>query len=63
LLRTRLLSFGFLLGVGFLLLLWVYYSSQIFLPGAEFTHRYALAHRPRGAADGHGAPHAASPMS
>jgi membrane protein len=27
------------------LLLWVYYSTQIFLLGAEFTHKYALAHR------------------
>ncbi len=26
------------------LLLWVYYSSQIFLLGAEFAHQYALAH-------------------
>ena len=32
------------------LLLWVYYSTQIFLLGAEFTHQYALATAPRGAA-------------
>ena len=43
------------------LLLWVYYSTQIFLLGAEFTHQYALAHRARdaGAASD---PHAAPPM-
>ena len=27
------------------LLVWVYYSSQVFLYGAEFTHVYATAHR------------------
>jgi len=45
------------------LLLWVYYSSQIFLLGAEFTHQYALAHRSGGAADGHADAHAAPPLS
>jgi membrane protein len=29
------------------LLLWVYYSSQIFLIGAEFTHAYAMSHDAR----------------
>jgi membrane protein len=43
------------------LLLWVYYSTQIFLLGAEFTHKYALAHRPGGAADGSADAHAAPP--
>jgi membrane protein len=38
------------------LLLWVYYSTQIFLLGAEFTHQYVLAHRGGGAG-----PHAAPP--
>jgi len=28
------------------LLVWVYYSAQIFLIGAEFTHAYAEAHQP-----------------
>jgi membrane protein len=42
------------------LLLWVYYSCQIFLLGAEFTRQYALAHR--GLDDGEGpAPDAAPP--
>jgi membrane protein len=40
-------------------LLWVYYSSQIFLLGAEFTHQYALA-RGRDPGEGLG-PHAAPP--
>lgn len=31
-------------------LLWVYYSAQIFLYGAEFTRAYAEAHNPRQAA-------------
>jgi membrane protein len=44
------------------LLLWVYYSSQIFLLGAEFTHQYALAHRGRDAGEGLD-PHAAPPTS
>jgi membrane protein len=44
------------------LLLWVYYSSQIFLLGAEFTHEYALAHRSRSAA-GRTGPHAAPRIS
>jgi membrane protein len=42
------------------LLLWVYYSSQIFLLGAEFTHQYALAHRGRDTGEGLD-PHAAPP--
>jgi len=29
------------------LLVWVYYSSQIFLLGAEFTRQYALSHDPK----------------
>jgi membrane protein len=29
------------------LLVWVYYSAQIFLIGAEFTHAYAARHAPR----------------
>lgn len=33
------------------LLLWVYYSSQIFLLGAEFAHQYALAHGSTGGGD------------
>lgn len=33
------------------LLLWVYYSAQIFLLGAEFTHQFALAHGSRKAFD------------
>jgi membrane protein len=45
------------------LLLWVYYSSQIFLLGAEFTHKYALAHRSERADGGHADPHAAPPIS
>jgi membrane protein len=45
------------------LLLWVYYSTQIFLLGAEFTHQYALAHRSRGAARGPAEPQAAPPLS
>jgi membrane protein len=44
------------------LLLWVYYSSQIFLLGAEFTHQYALAHRGCDAGEGPD-PHAAPPAS
>jgi len=44
------------------LLLWVYYSTQIFLLGAEFTHKYALAHRSGGTADGRADAHAAPPM-
>ena len=32
-----------------ILLVWVYYSAQIFLIGAEFTHAYAMSHKPRGA--------------
>jgi membrane protein len=36
-------SYG-ITGSFLVLLLWVYYSSQIFLLGAEFTHEYALAH-------------------
>jgi membrane protein len=40
------------------LLLWVYYSCQIFLLGAEFTHQYALAHRGLDAGEG---PDAAPP--
>jgi membrane protein len=45
------------------LLLWVYYSTQIFLLGAEFTHKYALAHRSGGTADGPADAHAASPIA
>ena len=30
-----------------ILLIWVYYSSQIMLLGAEFTHCYATRHRAR----------------
>jgi membrane protein len=60
LVRSRLLSFGMVLAMGFLLvvsllvsaalaaagslvvvMLWVYYSAQIFLIGAEFTWIYA----------------------
>jgi membrane protein len=44
------------------LLLWVYYSTQIFLLGAEFTHKYALAHRSGGTADGRADAHAAPPI-
>jgi membrane protein len=33
-----------------LFLLWVYYSAQIFLFGAEFTEVYAVARRARAAA-------------
>jgi membrane protein len=33
------------------LLIWVYYSSQIVLLGAEFTHVYACRRRPRDAAE------------
>jgi len=29
------------------LLLWLYYSAQVFLLGAEFTHVYANRHAPR----------------
>ena len=36
-------SYG-ITGSFLVLLLWVYYSSQIFLLGAEFTHQYALVH-------------------
>jgi membrane protein len=43
------------------LLLWVYYSTQIFLLGAEFTHKYALAHRSGGTEDGQADAHAAPP--
>jgi membrane protein len=43
------------------LLLWVYYSTQIFLLGAEFTHQYALAHR--GGAAGEAPEQAAAPPS
>lgn len=45
------------------LLLWVYYSTQIFLLGAEFTHKYALAHRSGGTEDGRSDAHAAPPMA
>ena len=34
-------------GIFLVLLLWVYYSTQIFLLGAEFMHQYALATWPR----------------
>jgi membrane protein len=43
------------------LLLWVYYSSQIFLLGAEFTHQYALDHRGRDAGAEGPRPNAAAP--
>jgi len=36
------------------LLLWLYYSAQIFLLGAEFTHAYASRHREVAMPGGHG---------
>jgi membrane protein len=41
--RTALNSLYGFAGSFLLLLLWVYYSAQIFLLGAEFTYRYAAA--------------------
>ena len=41
------------------LLVWVYYSSQVFLYGAEFTHVYATARDEVTASPTHTAPHAA----
>jgi len=35
-----------------ILLIWVYYSSQIVLRGAEFTHCYASRYRATGRAAG-----------
>jgi membrane protein len=36
------------------LLLWLYYSAQIFLLGAEFTHAYASRQRQVAMPGGHG---------
>jgi len=33
-------------GALIIVLLWIYYSSEIFLLGAEFTHQYAIARNP-----------------
>ena len=38
------------------LLLWIYYSAQIFLLGAEFTRAFAYAHGSRAAQGAHDAP-------
>ncbi len=52
-----------------LVLLWIYYSAQIFLLGAEFTHAYANRHGSQSAiqqSGGHGvanSPHRVSPTS
>lgn len=52
-------SFG---GAGTLVLVivWIYYSAQIFFLGAEFTHEYAKAHGSRSGGAGNAAPEAAN---
>jgi membrane protein len=45
--RSGLPAYG-ATGGTIILLLWIYYSTQIFLLGAEFTRAYATRHSPAG---------------
>jgi membrane protein len=56
---TVVSSFG-QAGTIVLVILWVYYSAQIFFLGAEFTHEYAKAHGSRSGGAGQAAPEAAN---
>jgi membrane protein len=52
--RVALASAYGVAGSFLVLLLWMYYSAQIFLLGAEFTRNYAYEHGSRvGQADSH----------